>query len=192
MPQVHIRRAYSDGRHGQLHLTTGYPSGGGFDERSPLLCIHPASSNGRWYQHVLPEFGKDRSVYAPDLPGYGQSDPIGIELGLTDHIAGLGDFLDSMRLRTIDVMGTQLGAEVAVALATQRPQQIRRVILVGSGQAATVQQPTLVIQPADAGKRVERDAAHYTVKEMGQTLEQLFGASAPEFLRTVRAFLDRQ
>ncbi|MGD9843676.1 MAG: alpha/beta fold hydrolase, partial [Steroidobacteraceae bacterium] len=75
---VHIRRSYAETQYGQLHMNTAYPSGGGFDERVPLLCLHPAASSSGYFSTLLPELGRDRSVYAFDLPGYGSSDaPIG-------------------------------------------------------------------------------------------------------------------
>src|SRR5262245_25312133 len=54
---VHVRRSYADCRLGQLHVTTAYPSGGGFDERTPLLCIHQAAGSGRWFNPILKEMG---------------------------------------------------------------------------------------------------------------------------------------
>ncbi len=71
---VHLRRSYADGRYGQIHLWTAYPSGGGFDERTPLICLHPSGGSGRAFTPVMCELGSDRSVYAPDLPGHGTSD----------------------------------------------------------------------------------------------------------------------
>ena len=43
--------------------------------------------------------GRDRSVYAPDLPGLGESDPPGPQATVADYAAALGDFLDTMRIR---------------------------------------------------------------------------------------------
>jgi len=154
--QVHTRRAYSDGRNGQLHLTTAYPSGGGFDERTPLVCLHPESATGTWFKSLLPELGRERSVYAPDLPAHGYSDPApGTVLGLADHVAAIGDFLDSMRLRAVDLVGHQLGALIAAELAVLRPQQVRRVVLVSMpdaapAAAASATRPVTVAKPASA------------------------------------------
>ena len=37
---VHVRRSYAECRFGQIHLSTAYPSGGGFDEHTPVVCLH--------------------------------------------------------------------------------------------------------------------------------------------------------
>lgn len=128
---VHVRRSYSDTRVGQLHLLTAYPSGGGFDERTPLICVHQAAGSGRFFSPMMKELGRDRSIYAPDLPGHGQSDGASSKVSVTEYAAAIGDFVDSLRLRQVDVFGYQLGALVCAELAIARPQQIRRLLMWG-------------------------------------------------------------
>lgn len=126
---VHIRRSYAECRYGQLHLATAYPSGGGFDEKVPLVCLHPAGSSSHYFSALLPELGRDRSIYAFDLPGYGCSDAPTAEWSVVDLGAAIGEFVDSLRLRSVDVMGVQLGGLSAIEMAAARPQQIRRLVL---------------------------------------------------------------
>ncbi len=59
---VHVRRSYAESRFGQIHLWTAYPSGGGFDERLPVVCLHHAGGSGRLFTPMLRELGHDRSV----------------------------------------------------------------------------------------------------------------------------------
>jgi pimeloyl-ACP methyl ester carboxylesterase len=80
---------------------------------------------------MLRDLGLDRSIYAPDLPGHGASDAAGGKQSITELAGAVGDFLDSLRLRTVDIFGYQLGAQLAAELAITRPQQIRRVIVWG-------------------------------------------------------------
>jgi pimeloyl-ACP methyl ester carboxylesterase len=124
-----VRRGYFDCRFGQLHVHNAIPSGGGFDEGTALLCVHGSPGSGRRFRPFLARMGGDRSVYAPDMPGCGESDPPADGASIADYAAALGDFLDSMRLRRIDVLGHQCGALVATELAIARPQQVRRVVL---------------------------------------------------------------
>lgn len=128
---VHVRRSYAESRLGQVHLSTAYPSGGGFDERTPVICLHHSGGSGRLFAPVLRELGHDRSVYAPDLPGHGNSDPAGSKATVADFAGAIADFIDSLRLRSVDVAGYQLGALIAAELAITRPQLIRRVLLWG-------------------------------------------------------------
>ena len=47
---VHLRKMYVDCRFGQLHVHTAFPSSGGFDELTPLLCLHRAHRSGRVFR----------------------------------------------------------------------------------------------------------------------------------------------
>jgi pimeloyl-ACP methyl ester carboxylesterase len=124
-----VRRAYFECRYGQLHVYNAMPAGGGFEEATTLLCLHETPLTGRMFSGVLALFGWDRSVYAPDIPGFGQSDSPMAPPSIADYANSIGDFLDSMRLRQIDLLGCQTGALIAAELAISRPTQIRRVVL---------------------------------------------------------------
>src|SRR5262249_10314380 len=69
-----VRRGYFECRFGQLHVHNAIPPGGGFEEGTAVLCLHPAGQTGRAFKGLLPQLGRDRSVYAPDIPGSGESD----------------------------------------------------------------------------------------------------------------------
>lgn len=145
---VHVRRAYAECRFGQMHLWTAYPSGGGFDERTPLICVHHSGGSGRFFTPMLRELGQDRSLYAPDLPGHGSSDAAA-KTSVAEFAGAIGDFLDNLRLRTVDVFGYQFGAQIAAELAIARPQQVRRVMLWGM-PAYTAQERSALAQHAGA------------------------------------------
>lgn len=127
--QPAVRRGYFECRYGQLHVFNAMPHGGGFEEGTTLLCLHETPLNGQMFDGVQRILGRDRSVYAPDLPGYGASDAPGAQPRIEDYAAAMGDFLDTMRLRQIDVMGWQTGALIAAELAIARAAQVRRVVL---------------------------------------------------------------
>jgi pimeloyl-ACP methyl ester carboxylesterase len=108
---------------------------------------------GRAFQSVLAELGYDRSVYAPDMPGTGESDPPGETAPVEAALAALQDFLDSMRIREVDLLALADGALIARRLATLRPKQVRRVVLLaeaGAGDAAALVQPTLSLRQDEA------------------------------------------
>jgi pimeloyl-ACP methyl ester carboxylesterase len=125
-----VRRGYFECRFGQLHVHHAMPPGGGFEEGTALLCLHDLMHTGRLFTRLMPLCGRERSVYAPDLPGFGESDSPAVRPAVGDYIAALGDFIDSMRLRQLAVLGVRLGALLAAELATARPAQISRVVMV--------------------------------------------------------------
>jgi pimeloyl-ACP methyl ester carboxylesterase len=122
---------YVDCRFGQLHVHTAFPSNGGFDELVPLVCIHPSPLTGRVFRRLLADLGQDRSVYAPDLPGHGESDSPQAAPSIAEYAAAVGDLIDTLRLRQVDLLGHQTGSLVAADLAVSRPGHVRRLVLAG-------------------------------------------------------------
>jgi pimeloyl-ACP methyl ester carboxylesterase len=122
-----IRRGYFECRYGQLHVHQAIPAGGGFEEGTPVLALHAAPFSGRMFAGLLSRIGQNRSAFAPDLPGFGASDAAAT-LSLAEHTAAIGDFIELMRLRQIDVVGCGFGALVALELAATRP-AVRRVVI---------------------------------------------------------------
>jgi pimeloyl-ACP methyl ester carboxylesterase len=155
-PPVNLRRMYVDCRHGQLHLRSAFPSSGGFDEMTTLVCLGPGASTSRLFAGFLASMGHDRSVYAPDLPGFGESDPPPPASSTSDLAAAVGDFIDHMRFRQVDLLGYEAGVVLASALAAARPETVRRVVLAAPlaedlpGHGPLLQQPVLVLRPIDA------------------------------------------
>ena len=127
---VRTRRAYFDCQFGQLHVRTAFPTTGGFDEQVTLICLHPIDASSRTFGGILPELAGVRSVYAPDLPGYGESDS-SPGRSIADAAIAISDLANDLRLRQIDLLGVQYGAEVALELAASRPELVRRLVLAG-------------------------------------------------------------
>ncbi len=128
-PVVNQRRAYFECRYGQLHVRTAFPSTGGFDELTPLICLHDTPRSSAAFGAFLPAMAADRSVYACDTPGYGESDPPAEAPTVADYAASIGDFLDGLRLREVDLVGVGTGAAIAAEVALARPQGVRRLVL---------------------------------------------------------------
>ena len=141
--EVRIRRGYFECRYGQLHVHNAIPPGGGFDEATPLLGLHHAATSGEAFSPLMPLLGRSRSVYAPDLPGFGASDAPPSPPSIDDYAAAIGDFCDTMRFRQIDVIGYQVGSLVAAELALARPQTVRRVACITVPLASEAERETL-------------------------------------------------
>jgi pimeloyl-ACP methyl ester carboxylesterase len=103
---------------------------------------------------------------------------------MAEYAAALGDFLDSMRLRTIAVLGVRLGAVLATELALTRPTQVSRVILVSvpllteaerQAVRSETSAPTAAesaFRPAEAARWVIEAAAQYPLRERLARLSQ--------------------
>jgi pimeloyl-ACP methyl ester carboxylesterase len=202
---IHLRKMYVDSRFGQLHLHTAFPSSGGFDELVPLVCIAPSSQTGRIFRPLLRDLGRDRSVYAPDLPGTGESDGPDHVAGIVDCAAALLDLIDSLRLKQVDLLGYQGGSLAALELALARPEQVRRIALLGvpgpdagyqtGERLPLLKQPTLVLRARDdywettaRADSLLRDARR---TDLGCPHANVLEAGTDEVLRVARDFFDR-
>lgn len=166
---VRTRRAYFDCRFGQLHVRTAFPATGGFDEGVTLFCLHASDGTSKIFARVLPEIAARRSVYAPDLPGFGESDPAPAP-GHADAARAVEDLAADLRLKQIDLLGVRFGAAVALELAALRQDLVRRVVLFGPPpleRIPAVRQACLVIRTAaDPGHWAEGALSHARVLEM--------------------------
>ncbi len=169
---VRTRRAYFDCKFGQLHVRTAFPTTGGFDELVTLFCLHAIDASSRTFSRILPELADVRSVYAPDLPGFGESDSSPAR-SIADAAIAISDLANDLRLRQIDVLGVQYGAEVALDLAAARPELVRRLVLTG----------------APSAERLSRVKQQHKVFDGAAYGNDPLGAAASNFAAEVGAFL---
>ena len=202
---IHLRKMYVDCRFGQLHMHTAFPSSGGFDELTPLVCLAPQSQTGRLYRPLLRDLGRDRSVYAPDLPGAGESDAPDHPPTVADFAGACCDLLDSLRLKHVDVIAYQAGSLAAIEFALARPQQVRRVALIGvpssdSGyqvgeRLPLLRQPVMVMRARDefweSTGRTESLLREARRVDLQHPAGAVFDAGAEEVIRVARDFFDR-
>ncbi len=167
--EVRARRAYFDTRFGQLHVRTAFPGSGGFDEHTTLLCIHALSPAGtassRTFAPFLELIAADRSVYAPDRPGCGESDGSAGAGCAGAHAHALFDLAADLRLRKIDLLGLEDGCDVAVEMALSQTERVRRVVLAASHdveRASAIKQPTLLLRLERAAKQPAFPADAFT------------------------------
>ena len=191
---VRTRRAYFDCRFGQLHVRTAFPTTGGFDEQVTLFCLHAEHSSSRAFARFLPEIGDVRSVYAPDLPGLGESDP-SANSSVAEAAGAISDLADDLRLRQIDVLGMQGGARVALELAAARPELVRRLVLVAPGADGlpTVGQQSLVMRAqadaANAMPALKAALPNGKFADIADYAGDLFDAAPKTLARQIGAFL---
>ena len=192
---VRTRRAYFDCRFGQLHVRTAFPTTGGFDEQVTLVCLHPEQSSSRAFARFLPEIADVRSVYAPDLPGCGESDPSPTS-SAADAAGAVSDLADDLRLKQIDLLGIHTGAGIAMDLAAARPLLVRRLVLVG-GLAAdrlpTTKQSALVMRKSlatSAGMaKIKTALPNGRFVEVAEYADDLFDVNPKTLAKQIGAFL---
>ncbi len=98
----------------------------------PVVVIHGGGGDARTWSHNIMELAARYTVYAPDLPGYGGSQPLDGRY----YIPELSDFVDkfagALGLKKFNLMGHSLGGGVALNYALKFPQKISKLVLVSS------------------------------------------------------------
>ena len=85
----------------------------------PLVLLHGLGGVHAIWTPVLPLLERERGVIAPDLPGFGRSDPLANGAAPTAAaLAGaVGELLDELGIERAHVAGNSLGGWVALELA---------------------------------------------------------------------------
>lgn len=100
----------------------------------PLLLIHGISCCTGTWAPFLEELGRRSDAPAlivPDLPAHGESARPSSVLGMPELASWVEALLQEMGAGPVDVMGHSMGCQVALALADQHPERVRRVVLLG-------------------------------------------------------------
>lgn len=183
---------------GQLHVRTAFPATGGFDEQEPLFCLHPGERTGRLFQRFIASMAKRRSVYAPDMPGCGESDPGPEGSGPGIGAAVVLDLAADLRLRRVDLLGAGDGAGVALDIAIAAPELVRRIVLVGAfalDRLASVSQGCLVLATGSTSIEMRRRAgdlrANIEFVAAPEYSDDPFTLAADVLAERVVTFLDR-
>ncbi len=101
------------------------------DARPALLFIHGAGGqNGLWMD--MARRLENMAVFAPDLPGHGQSDGQPSD-SIPAYARWIVDFADAVGLDRFVPVGHSMGGGIALQLALDYPQRVAGLILVASG-----------------------------------------------------------
>ncbi|MGE0386196.1 MAG: alpha/beta fold hydrolase [Gammaproteobacteria bacterium] len=100
----------------------------------PLVLLHGGSGSWKHWIRNIPVFARRYTVWAPDLPGFGDSDvpprPYTIP-GLGDYVAdGLDRLVDPAV--AVDIAAFSFGAIMCSYVAAQRPERVRRLAMLGT------------------------------------------------------------
>jgi pimeloyl-ACP methyl ester carboxylesterase len=100
-------------------------------DASAAVLVHGYGIGTTYFVPLVASLGKHMRVYAPDLPGHGPSDHDVRPLTIPELCDALSRWMDSLSLRSALVIAHSLGCQVAAELATQRPDLVRGLLLVG-------------------------------------------------------------
>lgn len=102
----------------------------------PVVLLHgsgPGVSAFANWRLTMPALAGQNRVIAFDQPGFGFTErPAGAQYtveGWTDHVLGV---LDELGLERVHLVGNSFGGAIALRFATEHPDRVRRLVLMGS------------------------------------------------------------
>lgn len=101
-----------------------------------IVCLHgggPGASGWSNFRENVEAFSAEHRALLVDLPQYGKSDKVTITgPRLSSYAQILLDFLDALGLDQADFVGNSFGGQVAIKLAIDHPERVKRVVIIGS------------------------------------------------------------
>ncbi|MDT1064250.1 alpha/beta hydrolase [Paracoccus sp. CPCC 101403] len=108
---------------GRIHLLT---AGAG----TPLLLLHSNGGSAYEYEHVIDALAERFQVYAWDMPGQGDSDPLMRHMSVREYADAVIEVMDALGIDRAIVSGASIGGAICVALGAHHPQRFERIFVV--------------------------------------------------------------
>ncbi len=98
---------------------------------TPLLLLHGALGSAAQFEPLISRLSAGRPVFAPDFPGHGGL-PTGEPFSMQRFSDFVLAFLEKEHIARADIFGYSMGGYVALFLAAQHPERVRRVFTLGT------------------------------------------------------------
>ena len=101
---------------------------------SPMVLLHGGAVDGAGFSFgdAIPALAEQHRVYAPEWPGFGESDPLPTTWSIADLVPLVGTILDALELERVTLVGLSLGGGAALGYALQNTERVTRLVLVDS------------------------------------------------------------
>jgi pimeloyl-ACP methyl ester carboxylesterase len=98
----------------------------------PVVCLHGGGQTAYMWEELGAALAPTHHVFAPDLPGHGDTDPIeAMDRG--SLAATIPPLLDAFGIERAAFVGASLGGIVSVTLAADRPELVAAIALIDIG-----------------------------------------------------------
>jgi len=99
----------------------------------PLLLLHGGFMSIDAMGAILPALAKIRQVIAVELEGHGRAADLDRPLSLGQMAEDVVDLLGQLKIKQADIFGFSMGGGVALRIAIQNPDLVRKLVVVSSG-----------------------------------------------------------
>ncbi len=99
----------------------------------PLVFLHAAGLSGWSFRKVIDKFAEHFTCYNIDFPGFDHSDIPPKRYSIDENTTAILDVMESASIRETRIVGSHFGAMVAVHMAANYPERVKRLVLDGLG-----------------------------------------------------------
>jgi pimeloyl-ACP methyl ester carboxylesterase len=122
-----IEKQFVDLEDGQIFVRSR-----GNADRPAVLLLHDAPGSALVLEPLIAALGKDHRVYAPDLPGCAESDPLPVpQPTITDYVEAMRRVCAALQIDRVTVYGIGFGSSIAIELARAAPELVASLVLRG-------------------------------------------------------------
>jgi pimeloyl-ACP methyl ester carboxylesterase len=117
----------------------------------PLLLLHGGLGQIEMFGPNIALFAKNRQVIGVDLHGHGRTELGDRKINLIDIGNDLATILTQLGYKQVDVLGYSMGGGIALRLAIQHPEKVRRLIVASAPYARAGFYPEMLPQQEAVG-----------------------------------------
>ena len=100
---------------------------------TPVVLLHGIPTWGYLWSDIIGEMSRERRVLAPDLLGFGFSDKSDhFDRSIARQTEAIYGWLQKLQVDRVDVAGHNIGGGIAVRLAVEHPEFVRRMALMNT------------------------------------------------------------
>jgi pimeloyl-ACP methyl ester carboxylesterase len=104
-----------------------------YGDGPPVLLMHGGGAGSAIWFRQIEELSKTHRVIAPDHPVLGLSDQVAYEAPFVGNaVRYMNGFMDVVGIVTADVVGLSLGAQMAIGVAIENPERVRKLVVIDS------------------------------------------------------------
>lgn len=99
---------------------------------APLVVIHGGAGDAKTWLNNAAALSDNYTVYLPDLPGFGESQPLDGDCYVPGLVEFVDCFADNLELESFYLVGHSIGGGVALNYAINFPHRIKKLVLISS------------------------------------------------------------
>jgi pimeloyl-ACP methyl ester carboxylesterase len=112
--------------HGRIH----WLEAGSNSSTEPLILLHSNGCSAYEFEAVIESLGRQFRVFAWDMPGHGDSDPLRRHHSVADYADAVVAFMDAIEVERAWVAGASIGGLICVELAGRHARRVHGVAIV--------------------------------------------------------------